>query len=254
MNRQLTATAAAQAAAVLTTTSTFSAGETVTIGPIIYTIVSALAHAYDVLIGAAGSASITLDNLKAAINGAAGAGTLYGTGTAAHPQVAATTKTSAALTLQALIPSSAGNAIATTATTANATFAAGTMAGGVDAAYALTQTGAAAGASVAIDDLNPGPYLIRLTVTKLTPTDPAHPSTARFSFPDSVNAFGASLPGPALSFSGPIVAAGPVTKSVANPDYAGLRLGTGSAVMRCNLDEVVNVASITYTAQLEQPQ
>jgi hypothetical protein len=254
MNRQLTPTAAAQAAAVLTTSNTFTAGETITIGPIIYTIVSALAHAYDVLIGAAGSATITLDNLKAAINGAAGSGTLYGTGTAAHPQVAATTKTASALTVQALVPGASLNAIATTATTAAATWAATTLLGGVDAASALTKSAAFTGASIAIDDLNAGPYLIRLTVTTLTPSNAANACQARFSFPDSVNAYSASLPGPALSFSGPIVGAGPVTKSVTDRDYPGLRLGAGSALLRCNLDALINVATITYTAQLEQPQ
>lgn len=61
--------------------------ETVTIGSITYTFVSALAVANDVLIGA--DAAATRNNLVAAINGAAGVGVTYGTGTVANADVTA---------------------------------------------------------------------------------------------------------------------------------------------------------------------
>lgn len=63
---------------------------TVTIFPNEYTFVDSLtdpAVPYEVKVGATDSDSI--DNLIAAINGAAGAGTKYGTGTDSHPDVTA---------------------------------------------------------------------------------------------------------------------------------------------------------------------
>ena len=70
-------------------------GDTVVIGSVTYTYKTALsagpAVAYEVLIGA--DAAAALDNLKSAINATAGAGTTYGTGTVAHPDVEATTNT-----------------------------------------------------------------------------------------------------------------------------------------------------------------
>jgi hypothetical protein len=65
-----------------------SAGETITIGSITYTLRAApTTVAYEVKIGA--SASDTCDNLIAAINAGAGSGTLYGSATVAHPNVTA---------------------------------------------------------------------------------------------------------------------------------------------------------------------
>ena len=69
--------------------------KTVTIGDVVYTFVTALTTdpaevPYEVLIG---TAAESLDNLKSAINGTAGEGTTYGTGTVAHPLVSATTNT-----------------------------------------------------------------------------------------------------------------------------------------------------------------
>jgi hypothetical protein len=252
MHRPLTETAAVQATQVLTTTGNAVAAETITIGTIVYTWKSTLAGPFDVLVGSA--ATNSLDNLKAAINHAAGEGSTYGYGTVAHPLVTATTKTSSALTVQAIGASAAGNSIGSTTTMTNATWGAAALAGGVDYNTAVTKTAAATGTSVSIADLAAAPYLIRLTVITLTPTNAALPSSARFSFPDSVNAFSASLPGPALAFPGPNVPPAPVTKTVSSSDYPGLRLGTTSAVIRCNLDALVNVATITYAAEIEQPQ
>lgn len=63
--------------------------ETVTIGSTVYTFVTtATSVPYTVEISAV-NASGTIDNLIAAVNAAAGAGTVYGTGTAVHPTVRA---------------------------------------------------------------------------------------------------------------------------------------------------------------------
>lgn len=78
------------AGGTLTASGNVSNGDTVQIGDVVYTFVDALsdpAVPYEVLVGE--DASGSLDNLIAAINGAAGEGTAYGTGTEAHPQVTA---------------------------------------------------------------------------------------------------------------------------------------------------------------------
>lgn len=110
----------------LTTTNTFSDGETITIGDVVYTMKTALSETkasstltsdatnvdegdtvtvdgitytfratpsnpYDVDIGA--SAAASLDNIKAAVNDSGTAGTTYGTGTVAHPTVTAEANT-----------------------------------------------------------------------------------------------------------------------------------------------------------------
>lgn len=70
-------------------------GDTVRIGSQIYTFKTTLSTnptvANEVLIGV--SAAAALDNLKSAINGSAGAGSTYSTGTVAHPDIEATTNT-----------------------------------------------------------------------------------------------------------------------------------------------------------------
>lgn len=113
---------------------------TVTIGSITYTIVDALSEtygadavAYQVLYG--GSVAVMLDNLKKAINGTGTAGTEYSTGTVAHTYVIATTNTD---TAQTIVSRSVGNtaatavvnALATTETLANTTWADSTFGGG----------------------------------------------------------------------------------------------------------------------------
>jgi hypothetical protein len=233
-----------QPTAVLTTSGNAVAGETLTIGTIVYTWTATPTYRCDVLIGNA--ATNSLDNLKAAINHAAGEGTLYATGTPAHPQVTATTKTATALTIQANGAGADANAIATLTNMTAATWAAAHMTGGVTQSDILTATAAGAGASVAVDDLTAEPYILRLTVLSLTAA-----KVARLSFPDSVNAFGASIPGPSLAFRGPITA--PITQTIESTNYPGLRLHAGSAVMRCNLDFLDAAASISYSAEIEQP-
>lgn len=239
--RSLTNTAAARATGVLTVTGNAVAGESVTVGTIIYTFAASMTLPYQVLIGAA--ATNTLDNLKAAINDSAGEGTLYGPGTLPHSLVTATTKTATQLTVQAISPGAAGNSIASTESMSAGSFAAATLAGGLENSDLLIKTAAATGASVAIDDLVATDWRIELTIHALTAA-----KKARFSFPDSVDAFSASLPGPAFAFVGPID-----KQTVVSVDwrrFPALRLGVGSAVMRCNLDAIDSAASITYSANL----
>ena len=104
--------------------------ETVTIGSRVYTFKTTLTGAAnEVALG--GSASVTLDNLKAAVNGAAGAGTLYGAGTVAHADVIAGAKTATTIVFHARIAGTDGNAIATTETSAaGLSFGGGALTGG----------------------------------------------------------------------------------------------------------------------------
>lgn len=128
----LTACASTAAVGTITSTGVFGDGETVTIGGITYTAKTALTNGgqtpYEFLIG--GSASISLDNLKTAINGNGTAGTTMGYGTNANPSVRATTKTTTTLLVQALQPGTGGNAIPTTETAANFAWGAATLASG----------------------------------------------------------------------------------------------------------------------------
>lgn len=126
---------------------------TVTIGTTVYTIVDALSEtygadaiAYQVLKGA--SEATMLDNLKLAINGTGTAGTQYSTGTVAHPDVIATTNTDTAQTIRSRSIGTAAqttviNAIATTETLANTTWADTTLGGGTGASNPAVTTDAA---------------------------------------------------------------------------------------------------------------
>ena len=119
-------------------TLTFSANpianETVIIGNITYMFVGTLSTApavpYEVLIGA--TASDSLDNLIAAINGAAGAGTTYGTGTVAHPYVTAAAGAGDTLTATVVAAGEAGNLIETAETLTEGNWTYDNMTGGVD--------------------------------------------------------------------------------------------------------------------------
>lgn len=88
----------------------------------------AAAVANQILIGAA--ADDSLNNLIAAINAAAGAGTTYSTGTVAHPTVTAGTVTSHAFIVTAKTAGLAGNLIASTETSAHLSWGAATLASG----------------------------------------------------------------------------------------------------------------------------
>lgn len=134
-----TTSAGVKATGVFTASDVFTAGETVLIGDKTYTFVSALTGvANEVLIGA--STAAALDNLKSAINATAGAGTTYGTGTAANPNVTATTNTDTAQTVEAYTVGTAGNSIATTTDCENSAWGAATLENGAQASVLITNT------------------------------------------------------------------------------------------------------------------
>lgn len=121
---------AAAASGTLTFSGTGTADDTVTIGTVTYKLVAAPADANDVKIGAA--AADTAANIAAAINGGAGAGTVYGEGTEPHPQVSASVN-SAAVTVTARQVGDGGNGVATTESGSGTSFASATLTGGRDA-------------------------------------------------------------------------------------------------------------------------
>jgi hypothetical protein len=119
-----------RASGTLTLTANPAAGETVTIGTKVYTFAETVGTtANRVLIGA--TASDTLDNLIAAVNGGAGSGTVYGSGTVAHTLVTAAAGSGDTAVITAVAYSSSGNSIATTETLANGSWGGSTLSGGV---------------------------------------------------------------------------------------------------------------------------
>jgi len=104
---------AVAASAVLTAAANVTAGKIVTIGDVSYTFRAALtspAVPNEVLKGA--SASDSLDNLIAAINGDTGEGTKYSTGTVAHELVTAAAGAGDTMSVTAKTKGVAGNEIA----------------------------------------------------------------------------------------------------------------------------------------------
>lgn len=128
-----TALTEAKATATLTSDTTApSDGDQVVIGNKTYTYKTSLTGAAnEVLIGA--DAAAALDNLKSAVNGSAGAGSTYGTGTVAHTQVDATTNTDTTQLFVAKAIGVAGNAYASTETSSHLSFGGATFSGGADA-------------------------------------------------------------------------------------------------------------------------
>ena len=110
------------AAQVFTLTATPSNGETVTLGTkagpatAVYTFKTALASAFDVLIGA--SATTALANLASAINAGAGSGATYGAGTTINLDAGALVLGANQITATALSAGAAGNSIACSTTCA----------------------------------------------------------------------------------------------------------------------------------------
>jgi hypothetical protein len=96
-----------------------------------YTFKRTLVGAYDVKIGV--SASATIDNLVAAITDGGGEGSLYGTGTAAHPTVTAEAGDGDTMNVTALTAGSAGNLIPLVKVMANGTWDGGYLQYGDDA-------------------------------------------------------------------------------------------------------------------------
>jgi hypothetical protein len=121
---------------IFTMTDLPSADETVTVGTsdgstaAVYKFVSALAAAFDVLIGS--TIAETAENLVAAINKGDGEGTVYGTGTTANVDVSAEQLPSNQVEVTALVAGADGNDIATTETCTNAAWTSTTLAGGLD--------------------------------------------------------------------------------------------------------------------------
>jgi len=108
-------------------------GDTVTIGSYTYTFRTTLTTpsvAGEVLIGS--SAAVALDNVKAAINGSAGAGTTYAEGTLANDQAIATTNTDTTQLVVARWSGVFGNSIGTTESSSNLSWGATTLTGGTD--------------------------------------------------------------------------------------------------------------------------
>lgn len=129
----------ANAFATGTLTLTGNAGdtETVTTGTKTYTFQTVLTNVDgNVLIGA--TASDSLDNLIAAINLSAGAGTLYAAATTANGFVSAAAGTGDTMDLTALNGGTQGNYIATTETLANGSFGGATLTGGAGDVSVLT--------------------------------------------------------------------------------------------------------------------
>ena len=120
-----------------------TAGETVTLGTTVYTFGTALSGVPNVvLIGA--NASATLDNLKAAVNGATGAGAVYSSSTVANPSVDATTKTATTILFLSNVPGVGGNSIVSTETSAHLAFGTATLVGGTDNVGSGTELAAGA--------------------------------------------------------------------------------------------------------------
>lgn len=134
-----TTSAGVKATGVLTSSGVFQNNETVTIGDRTYTFKTALTGAAnEVLIGV--NAAASLDNLKAAINGDAGAGSTYGTGTQPHSNVTATTNTDTAQTVEFFKVGTAGNSLATTETCANVAWGGATLSGGAEPSTLILNT------------------------------------------------------------------------------------------------------------------
>lgn len=120
-----------------------AADDTVTVDGTTYTFVTALteddpeedAVPNEILVGADDAES--LDNLIAAINGDAGEGTLYSTGTVFQDRVTAEAGAGDTMDLTAVTPGAAGNEIATTASLTDGDFAESTLEGGIDATVAV---------------------------------------------------------------------------------------------------------------------
>lgn len=128
-----TALTEAKASGTVTTSGTGAAdNDTVTIGSVTYTFKTTLTGAANEVLRD-GVEDHDLTNLKAAINAEAGAGTTYGTGTVANPDVTCGAVTSHAVTVTAKNIGTAGNSLALTKTgTVLTVSGSGTLSGGVN--------------------------------------------------------------------------------------------------------------------------
>ena len=145
------AAAGAKSVGTLTGSGVFTDGETITIGPIVYTAKTTLdtVNPYQFLIGANLAAS--LDNLKSAINDSGTEGTHYSVGTNAHPYVTATTNSDTAQVVEYRVVGTVGDALATTETCANAAWGAATLASGSNQSTLINNTYTLAAGSAILD-------------------------------------------------------------------------------------------------------
>lgn len=126
-------TAAVKATTTLTSTGVAADGNTITIGGRTYTLVTTLDNATANQIFIGGSASITLDNIKAALSPTQiGSGTQWSTPTVPHSEILCGAKTATTLVVTASRTGVAGNSIATTKVAANFAWTGATMSGGVE--------------------------------------------------------------------------------------------------------------------------
>lgn len=141
--------AARTAYAYLAATGTFANGEQVTVGGQTYTLQTVLVNSADnVLIGVDQEA--TLNNLVAAITAGPGAGTVYGTGTAANASATAYMVSAHLMAATALTAGAGGNSTAVHETCANASWI--TEGGGTVSTFQLGAD-AAVTSSVQANDL-----------------------------------------------------------------------------------------------------
>lgn len=127
---KLTLSGLVAATGTLTASGNAANNDTVTIGTQTYTFKTVLTGAAnEVFIGV--NASTSLDNLIAAINGAAGAGTTYGTGTEANTDVTALAGALDTIDVTAVIAGASGNLIASTEVSATLSWGGATLASGV---------------------------------------------------------------------------------------------------------------------------
>lgn len=127
-----------------TVSGTIADGDTVTVDTLVYTFKTTLTGAaYEVLIG--GSNANALSNFKLAVNASGTAGTNYGTGTQKHPTTAGSTLTGTTLLFKANNLGTSGNTIATTTTSAGASFGATTLTNGSNGSNIVVTGNAPAG-------------------------------------------------------------------------------------------------------------
>lgn len=138
-----------KASGTITTSSTGAANnDTVTVGAVTYTFKTTLTGAANEVLRD-GTEDDDLTNLAAAINGSAGAGTTYGTGTVANPAVSSSAVAAHAVTVTALSPGTAGNSLALTKTGSILTVSgSGTLSGGVNSVANEVHIGGSADATL----------------------------------------------------------------------------------------------------------
>lgn len=130
------------ATGTLTGTANFADTETVTIDAKVYTFQTTLTDVDgNVFIGV--DLATSLDNLRAAVNLDAGAGSAYAASTTLHPTVSAT-DTATTVVATAKKQGTFGNTIATTETATNASWGAATLAGGAGDVHVLSVSGSEA--------------------------------------------------------------------------------------------------------------